>query len=245
MKRRTWLLTASALALVATAGVAQAQSVARENTVIFDLDRTINDPENFNWFTAGTKREHGAHQAMWEPLFILSYTTGELEPWLATGIEPNDDFTQWTMSLREGVTWSDGEVFTADAVVFTVEMVLGYEELSERAAAPIRAQVASGEKIDDLTVSFTLNAPNPRFAVENFGVRIFGSFLIMPEHIWSQAEDPATFAFYPPIGTGPYTYTSGATNRMIWDRNDEWWGAQTCFEDLPAPQRLIWLETGV
>ena len=241
MKLRTTLY-ASTLALAASAALAQ--DVAREDTVIFDLDRTIQDPENFNWFTAGTKREHGAHQAMWEPLFILNYTTGELDPWLATGIEPNESFSEWTMTLREGVAWSDGEAFNADDVVFTVEMVLGNEELSEREAAAIRAQVASVEKIDDLTVKFTLNEANPRFPTENFGVRIFGSFLVMPEHIWSAQENPATFAFYPPIGTGPYTYSSGATNRMIWDRNDGWWGAATGFMDLPEPQRLIWLETG-
>ena len=241
MKLRTTLY-ASTLALAASAALAQ--DVAREDTVIFDLDRTIQDPENFNWFTAGTKREHGAHQAMWEPLFILNYTTGELDPWLATGIEPNESFSEWTMTLREGVAWSDGEAFNADDVVFTVEMVLGNEELSEREAAAIRAQVASVEKIDDLTVKFTLNDANPRFPTENFGVRIFGSFLVMPEHIWSAQENPATFAFYPPIGTGPYTYSSGATNRMIWDRNDGWWGAATGFMDLPEPQRLIWLETG-
>ena len=241
MKLRTTLY-ASTLALAASAALAQ--DVAREDTVIFDLDRTIQDPENFNWFTAGTKREHGAHQAMWEPLFILNYTTGELDPWLATGIEPNESFSEWTMTLREGVAWSDGEAFNTDDVVFTVEMVLGNEELSEREAAAIRAQVASVEKIDDLTVKFTLNEANPRFPTENFGVRIFGSFLVMPEHIWSAQENPATFAFYPPIGTGPYTYSSGATNRMIWDRNDGWWGAATGFMDLPEPQRLIWLETG-
>ncbi|WP_226783264.1 ABC transporter substrate-binding protein [Oceaniglobus trochenteri] len=230
--------------LLTAMGPAIAQDVAREDTVIFDLDRTIKDPENFNWFTAGTKREHGAHQAMWEPLFILNYTTGELDPWLATGIEPNEDFSEWTMALREGVEWSDGEAFNADDVVFTVNMVLGNDELSEREAANIRAQVASVEKIDDLTVQFNLTEPNPRFPTENFGVRIFSSFLVMPEHIWSQAENPATFAFFPPIGTGPYTYVSGATNRMIWDRNDDWWGAKVGFQDLPAPQRLIWLETG-
>jgi peptide/nickel transport system substrate-binding protein len=241
LTRRT--LLASTMLLTAM-GPAIAQDVAREDTVIFDLDRTIKDPENFNWFTAGTKREHGAHQAMWEPLFILNYTTGKLDPWLATGIEPNDDFSEWTMTLREGVEWSDGEAFNADDVVFTVEMVLGNDELSEREAATLRAQVASVEKIDDLTVKFTLNEPNPRFPTENFGVRIFGSFLVMPEHVWSQAENPATFAFFPPIGTGPYTYASGATNRMIWDRNDDWWGAKTGFQDLPEPQRLIWLETG-
>ncbi|WP_424969830.1 ABC transporter substrate-binding protein [Dinoroseobacter sp. S76] len=243
MTLRRSLLSISIAALAATSGAALAQDVAREDTVIFDLDRTIKDPENFNWFTPGTKRMHGAHQAMWEPLFILNYGTGELDPWLASGFEGNDSNDVFTISLREGVEWSDGEAFNADDVVFTVSMALENSEISSREAATIRAQVASVEKVDDLTVRFTLNAPNPRFLVENFGVRIFGSFLIMPEHVWN-GQDPATFAFFPPIGTGPYTYTSSATNRAIWDRNDDWWGAKSGFMDLPEPQRLIWLETG-
>ena len=243
MKLTKRVVVASALALAASMGAASAQDVAREDTVIFDLDRTIKDPENFNWLTPGTKRMHGAHQTMWEPLFILNYGTGEIDPWLATGFEANGDSTEFTISLRDGVEWSDGEAFNADDVMFTVNMALANEEISSREAATVRAQVASAEKIDDLTVKFTLNSPNPRFIVENFGVRIFGSFLIMPEHVWD-GQDPATFAFNPPIGTGPYTFTSATTNRAIWDRNDDWWGAKAGFQDLPEPQRVIFLESG-
>jgi peptide/nickel transport system substrate-binding protein len=112
------LLAGTAFA-VALTGVVAAQDVAREDTVIFDLDRTIPDPGNFNWFTPGVKRQHGAHQVMWEPLFILNYETGEIEPWLATGFEANAENTEYTVSLRDGVTWSDGEAFNADDVVFT------------------------------------------------------------------------------------------------------------------------------
>ena len=65
----------------------------------------------------------------------------------------------------------------------------------------------------------------------------------MPEHIWS-GVDAATFANSEPIGTGPYTFTSAATNRAVWDRDDNWWGAKTGFMDLPEPKRLIWLESG-
>ena len=237
------VIAASAVAVLAASG-ALAQDVAREDTVIFDLDRTIKDPENFNWFTPGTKRMHGAHQAMWEPLFMLDFSDGSLDPWLGTSFTSNDSFDVWTLKLREGVEWSDGEMFDADDVVFTINMVIGNDELSSREAATVRAQVASVEKVDNLTAVFNLKSPNPRFPVEHFGVQYFGSMLIMPEHIWSAAEDPATFTFYPPVGTGPYIYTSGATNRMVWDRNDNYWGARAGFQELPEPQRLIWLESG-
>lgn len=241
--RLTKLVATASILSVAASGAVWAQDVAREDTVIFDLDRTIKDPENFNWLTPGTKRMHGAHQTMWEPLFILNYATGNVDPWLATGFTANEDSSEFTITLREGVEWSDGEAFDADDVMFTVNMALSNEEISSREASTVRAQVASIEKVDDLTVKMTLNAPNPRFIVENFGVRIFGSFLIMPEHVWN-GQDPATFAFNPPIGTGPYTFTSATTSRAIWDRNDNWWGAKAGFQDLPAPQRVIFLESG-
>ena len=239
---RRGLAAASILALVATGALAQ----DRADTVIFDLDRTIQDPENFNWFTdgSGVRRVAGAHQAMWEPLFILDYGSGELTPWLATGSEANEDFTEWTITLREGVTWSDGEAFDADDLVFSIQLAMDNEELSAREAAEIRTQVSSVEKVDDLTVRFALNGPNPRFVVENFGVRIANSFLVMPEHVWSQVEDPVTYTFFPPIGTGPYEYESGATNRMVWDRRDSWWGADTGFMEMPEPERVIFLESG-
>src|SRR4051812_11838555 len=64
---------------------ALAQAPARKDIAIFDLAKPIDDPKDFNWFTRGTKREHGAHQAMWEPLFLLDYETGKLDPWLADG----------------------------------------------------------------------------------------------------------------------------------------------------------------
>ena len=118
-----------------------AYSVDREDTVIFDLDRTIKDPENFNWFT-GTKRAHGTHQAMWEPLFI-ELQIGAMDPWLGLSLEPNAGNDVWTLKLREGVE-SDGEAFNADDVVFR-SIWLGDDALSSREAATPRPGRQGGE----------------------------------------------------------------------------------------------------
>ncbi len=238
------VLVVALLAVVST--VALAQDVPREETLIFDFDRTVTDPENYNPFTpaGNTNRGNGAHQAMWEPLFILNYETGEIDPWLGTAMESNEGLDVWTLSIREGVAWSDGEAFNAEDVVFTIEMLLGDETATLSNAADMQQWVESVEAVDDLTVQFNLTGPNPRFQVDFFAVRVVNSILIMPEHIWA-GEDPLTYTFFDaeaglPIGTGPYTLTSSDSTRFMWDRNDDWWGVAAGFEDLPAPSRLIW-----
>lgn len=245
---RRGLTLAIVLAIFSLTVGVMAQDVAREDTVIFDIDSSnIANPTNFNWMVPGTLRNHGAHQAMWEPLFILNYETGEIEPWLATSFDANETLDVWTLNLREGIKWSDGEAFNADDVMFTIQMLLDDETATLGEAANMQQWVESIEKIDDLTVQFNLKEPNPRFQLDYFSVRIWGGLSIMPEHVWA-GQDPFTFTFYDeeqgwPIGTGPYTLTSAETDRMVWDRNDDWWGAEAGFMELPEPLRLIWIIT--
>lgn len=231
-------------------GVYAQDEVAREDTVIFDIDNAdpLPNPTNFNWLVPGTNRNQGAHQALWEPLFILNYETGEIQPWLAESFVPNESLDVWTLGLREGVTWSDGVAFSADDVVFTIQTLLDDETATLGDAANMQQWVESVTKIDDKTVEFDLKAANPRFQLDYFSVRIWGSIVIMPKHVW-EGQDPFTFTNYDPeqgwpLGTGPYTLTSASPTQFVWDRNDNWWGAQTGFHDLPVPLRLIWAITG-
>src|SRR6056297_1226887 len=60
---------------------------------------------------------------IWTPLVSLDATASGLAPQLATSWEANDDYTQWTFTLREGVEWHDGEPFTAADVAFTWHFV--------------------------------------------------------------------------------------------------------------------------
>jgi peptide/nickel transport system substrate-binding protein len=244
------LLMIAVLALGVVAFTALAQDApTREETVYFEIDGgRVVDPELWNPLVPGSRRDHGFHQAMMEPLFILNYETGEFVPWLATSFTANDTLDVWTLTLRDGVEWSDGVPFTADDIVFTIEMRLNPDNAALADAASMQTWVESVEKIDDLTVQFNLKAPNPRFQLDYFSVRIWGSVNILPKHIW-EGQDPFTFKNYDPekgwpVFTGPYTLTSVSETEFVYDRNDNWWGAKTGFKDLPAPKRLVWIEPG-
>lgn len=223
--------------------------VAREDTVIFDAYGQIANPLNFNWMVPGTSRSHGMHQAVWEPLFILNYETTQIEPWLGESFTSNQNLDVWTLKIRGGVTWADGESFDANDVIFTINTLLNDQTQSLNDAANMQQWVKSMEKIDALTVRFTLKGPNPRFQLDYFSVRVWGGVVILPEHIWRD-KDPFTFDFYAPekgwpFGTGPYQLVSANENEFIYDRRENWWGIEAGFEDMPVPKRLVWIVTGV
>jgi len=254
MKKKLMLglvvLTVVILSVTTAAPVRSQQAqVAREDTVIFDIDATsIADPFNQNWFDTTIAKNQGAHQAMWEPLFILNYETGKIQPWLGTAFTPNSTQDVWTLTLRDGVTWSDGVPFTADDVVFTIQTLLNDKTVTLNYAGSMQQWVKAVKKIDAKTVEFDLTAPNPRFQLDYFSVRLWGSVDIMPQHIY-QGQDPATFKFYDPakgwpIGTGPYKMSSFSPTQFVWDLDPNWWGAKTGFHALPEPKRLIWVLAG-
>src|SRR4051812_10651689 len=136
---------------LATVTVMAQSDVAREDTVIFDIDSSdVPNPTNFNDLVPGTNKNQGAHQAMWEPLFILNYETGEIQPWLAESFTANSTEDVWTLKLRDGVTWSDGVPFTADDVDFTINMLLNDKTQTLSSAGDMQHWVKSIKKVDNL-----------------------------------------------------------------------------------------------
>src|SRR5438105_1495279 len=257
MRRPFTFLSRSALAAAFLLLLAPAQTVApapanvdvdRTKTLILDMDSGRDlTPDVWNPFLPGRQMSQGYHQAILEPLFILNYETGQISGWTGLSMTANDALDQWTLVLRPGVTWNDGVAFTADDVVFTIQMLIDHApDLVDSAA--MKDWVKTVQKVDDQTVLFTLNKPNPRFQLDYFAVRIWGSVNIVPKHIW-EGYDPLTFTFYSPVkgwpvGTGAYKLASISPTEFTYIRDDNWWGAKTGFAHLPEPLKLIWTWAG-
>jgi len=221
--------------------------VAREETLIMGVLGGIGPaPQMHNPFNYSTNVGMGLHQLQIESLFYLNFESGEIEPWLATGWSMNEDFTELTLNLREGVKWSDGEAFTANDVVFTLNMLQEYAPALWHSEGVSR-WVESVEAVDDLTVKITLKEPNPRY-IYNFIIEIYNSIPTVPEHIWADV-DPTTFTNFDlekgwPVFTGPYRLVQADENQLIYDRRDDWWGAEIGFHDLPVPKRVVMVNPG-
>ncbi|MCZ7543886.1 MAG: ABC transporter substrate-binding protein [Anaerolineae bacterium] len=233
--KKTWVFLLVILALAVPSAVS-AQDVPREETLIVAISSQIPDPTNLNLYAPGVSRSNtGLHQMIYEYFFYQNLQTGEYIPWLAESYEYNDDFTAITVKLREGIKWSDGEPFTTEDVIFTYDTLLANPAMTW--AAEVANNVASVEAVDELTVTFNLHGPNPRYHLnrEAFpAVGIWGGITILPKHVW-EGEDPLTFKSSDPIGTGAYTLTTASQSAMVYTRNDDWWG-EDVFGILPAPR---------
>ena len=246
MKARTVLLVLLAVVVASFSFTAMAQDVAREDTAIFDRDGRVGPQpafDNYNPYVPNNLGNGGLGQAVYEPLAILNYETGEIMPWLASGSSSNDSLDVWTLHLREGAEWSDGEALDAEDIVFTFGMLLNPDNAGLWRAPNVQTWVESIEAVDAQTVQFNLKTPNPRFGLDFLTLKLGFNILIMPEHIWAD-EDPFTFKNFPPVGSGPYTLTSANETTWVYDRNDDWWGAKTGALKMPEPMRLMWIITG-
>lgn len=223
------------------------KEVAREKTLIlmFGGDGTqFTDTGLGNPYAAGATHQIGS-AALWEPLFYFSAYADESIPWLATGFEYNDDFTELTINIREGVEWSDGTPFTAKDVAFTLNMLKAQAPLL-RNSTEIAAWVASATAVDDLTVQIVFNSPRPRFLFTHMSFKFDTGVYIVPEHIFKDVEDVSGYKGYDvemglPLSTGPYKIVEWTNSQKFIDLREDWWAVKTGFAELPAIERILML----
>jgi peptide/nickel transport system substrate-binding protein len=162
------------------------------------------------------------NQLVYEFLLVRDKKLG-LIPSLAeswTQVNP----TTWRFKLRTGVKFHDGTPFTADDVLFSFER-------ARSETSQLRAYAnASGmpKKIDDLTVEFTTNGPNPVELEHIATINIMSKAwceknrATKPQN-YAQKEDMITAR--EANGTGPYTLVTRQPDvKTVLRKNPNWWG---------------------
>lgn len=148
-----------------------------------------------------------------------------LQPQLAKSWEAIDD-TTWEFELQEGVTFHDGEPFTAEAVKATLDRIL-----DEKVAAPVFSyfeMIEEVEVVDDHTVRIKTEYPfAPILAhLSHDGSAIISPKLIEEDYKLMEEGKPAGSAFAKAAaGTGPFKFVSWTPGDEVKiERNDDYWG---------------------
>ena len=143
---------------------------------------------------------------------------GGYSPYLAESVEPNDDFTAWTITLREGITFHDGSDLTAEVVKNNIDAYRGvYPGRSSLLGAFVLKNIADTRVVDDLTVEVTTTVPWVAFPAFLYGSSRFG---IMAQ---AQLDDPETCS-RELIGTGPFVFESWTPNqKLVATANPDYW----------------------
>jgi len=177
------------------------------------------------------------------PLARVNRVTGEVEPWLAERWTTSPDGRTITLTLRDGVTFSDGAPFTSADVLFSFAAV--YDPA-------VGSVLTSGVKVNGLPLQVA--APDARTVVITMpapfapGVALLDTLPIYPKHQLQAALDSKTFASAwglstPPgsmAGLGPFVlseYVAG--QRMTFTRNPHYWRKDASGGALPYLDRLV------
>jgi peptide/nickel transport system substrate-binding protein len=123
-------------------------------------------------------------------------------------IKPN----AWQFTLNEGITWHNGDPFTADDVVASVERIINPDFASEQGS--FFATITGAEAVDDLTVNIETNGPDPVLPSRMYWMKIVPAAASQEEGFDEN-----------PVGTGPYTFVEWARGDHITiEKNPDYWG---------------------
>jgi peptide/nickel transport system substrate-binding protein len=227
-------------------GAGQGGAGATGGTMVFGAPGA---PDNFDPLFAQDGETFRPARQMYDTLITYQQGSADLAPGLATAWTPNADGTEWTFTLREGVTFHDGTPFNAEAVCFNFDRWYNLPSAAAQSQAIYYTETFDGYA-NNLAgggdpVYNSCAAPNPTTAVIRLN-RAKGAFpaafgltslsISSPTALQQfnadqveQSGEAFTYGEYAtdhPTGTGPFRFESydRANGTITLVRNDNYWG---------------------
>lgn len=203
------------------------------------------EPRTLNPVTALDAPSRDVIRRTTADLIHINRDTQQLEPALAKSWSVSPDGRRFTLQLRRGVRFSDGDDFDADDVVFSFQVYL-----DEKVASPQRDSLIVGgkpitvTKVDQHTVR--IDVAEPYSSAE----RLFDSVAILPRHrleqpykdgkiaeMWGLRGAAASMA-----GLGPFRFVEHVPGqRVVLERNPSYWKEDRAGNQLPYLDRLVFV----
>jgi peptide/nickel transport system substrate-binding protein len=197
------------------------------------------EPATFNRFVNGgnSSATDAITQLTQATLIRVNRATGAIEPALAERWTTSPDGRTFTLSLRDGIVFSDGAPFTSDDVVFSFAVAYDPKVASVLAAAlEVRDKPLQVTAPDARTVVVTLPAPFTP------GLALLDNLPILPKHqlqaayaagrfqdAWNVSTPPGSMA-----GLGPFVLTQyDPGQRLTFTRNPHYWRKDSSGTPLP------------
>lgn len=172
-----------------------------------------NFTENFNPFNVTGAPLQPTLGTIYEPLFYYDIARQQApQPLLGTKYQWNSDGTKLTITVRQGVKWSDGSPMTAGDVAWTLNHFESTPSLNTLGATWKTQQDGDNVVLTFKTPSFTLE-PN-----------ILGNIPMVPKKIWSKFPDVLKTTNTDPVGTGPYMLDTFTPQSYTLKKNPYYWG---------------------
>jgi peptide/nickel transport system substrate-binding protein len=227
--------------LVARGGLGRFGGTFRENQI-------GEGPKTFNPWASTDATSSSLGEALFPGLVTVDAYTGEVTPYLAHSVEVSPDRLTYTLTLRPGLRWSDGQAISADDVVFTWNTIIkaGLGNASSRDAVLVDGKFPEVTKLDAQTVRFKTARPFAPF-LRNLSTPIAPKHILAPvvaqgnqvfSAFWGvqdAAQHPEKF-----VSSGMWQLESYDPRlRVVFKRNPHFFMADTQGRRLPYLDRYV------